>query len=556
MMWPGIAEYNAAFADPGRFLLGPSLKGAQPKLGPFGIPLPLSGGFAYIYDVTIPNGARKAVRCFNADFPEQRNRAKAAIKKLAELLGENPGLRPWFVDIVWEDDCIRAAGTLVPALVMDWVDGQTLGQYLEAMHHDGSALSILREKLAALVASLSVHGIVHGDLQTGNIVIDKRGNPKLIDYDGMWFTSGGPPPAAESGHPNFQHPSWVASSDSGRKDSFPSIAIDLGLAALVARPDLFDIHSTGENVLFVRDDFEEPEYSAAFAAIRSIPELRVSADLFAGLCRSPIEILPSLEDFRSEASRPRGSETESAASSAPAWEQTESKTKARVRGPYVGAYQVFDALSYRSISGVVGRKVEIVGRVLEVKRGITKYGLPYAFVNFSDWRNDCFKLSIWSEGLDTFANEPGSSWDGKWISAVGLVDEPYRGARSYSTQLSITIQDSSQLRFIDDSEARYRLGEAPTTRFRENAALLGSMGIRSSENHISAMAGKPSNADLVAKLSQNTVSAPQRTSNAPNQGCQNRTPVPSKPDMGGVKTFFTWALVIGGGLLLLRVCSL
>ncbi|MFZ4617217.1 MAG: AarF/UbiB family protein [Rectinemataceae bacterium] len=556
MRWPGIAEYNAAFADPDRCLLGPSLKGAKPKLGPFGIPLPLSGGFAYIYDVTIPSGARKAVRCFNADLPEQRNRAKAAIKELAELLGENPELRPWFVDIVWEDDCISAAGTKVPALVMDWIEGQTLGQYLEAMHHDGSALSILREKQAALVTSLSVHGIVHGDLQTGNIVIDKRGNPKLIDYDGMWFTSGGPPPAAESGHPNFQHPSWVAASDSGKKDSFPSIAIDLGLAALVARPDLFDIHSTGENVLFVRDDFEEPEYSAAFAAIRAIPELRVAADLFAGLCRSPIEILPSLEDFRIEASRARSSETAGAVLLAPAWEQVESKAQARARGPYVGAYQVFDAKNYRSISGAVGRKVEIVGRVLEVKHGITKYGLPYVFVNFSDWRNDCFKLSIWSEGLDTFANEPSASWAGKWISAVGLVDEPYRGARSYATQLSITIQDSSQVRFIDDAEARYRLGEAPATSFKDNTALLGSMGTKSAGNPNSAMAGKPSNADLVAKLSRTTASTPQRTSSAPNQGYQNRTPVPSKPDMGGVKALFTWALVIGGGLLLLRVCSL
>jgi len=105
--------------------------------------------------------------------------------------------------------------------------------------------------------------------------------------------------------------------------------------------------------------------------------------------------------------------------------------------------------------------VELVGRVVSVKEGRTKYGKPYAFVNFSDWRADGIKLIYWSEGLEAVGSSaPDDSWVGRWLSATGLVDEPYENLRFGTTQYSVTILSGSQVRLLDEAEAKRRLDSA------------------------------------------------------------------------------------------------
>ncbi len=473
MGWPSIGEYNAAFQNPEGRLLAPSLAGARCKLGPMRAPMPVSGGYALIYEVSLPGGGRKAVRCFTEEDPARLARAAAACAELGNTLARAPSLKGYFAATTWEEGCVKAGGRVVPAMVMDWIEGQTLGPYIEARHGDAAALRKLRERLAALVRDLEANGIVHGDLQTGNLVVTAKGGVKLLDYDGLGFSRLPALPELESGHPNFQHPAWSAASPRERKDRFPAIAIDLGLAALIERPGLFGRFSTGENILFVGDDYAVPEESGALEAVRDIPALARAAELFAGLCGGDPALLPSLADFRAAAypaetrMRSAAAETEtaggadptSAEAGAPAPKKPGAKAKPRERGPYAGPYPVLSGADFHGIHAAVGRKIEVVGRIVSVKAdGLTKYGDPFAFVNFADWRGNGFKLTIWSEGLASLTEAPSAAWEGRWVSAVGLVDEPYRNDYYGYTQLSITIQDSSQLRFLDAAEAGYRLG--------------------------------------------------------------------------------------------------
>ncbi|MCX7025337.1 MAG: AarF/UbiB family protein [Spirochaetes bacterium] len=579
MPWPSIVDYNAAFANPGTNLLPESLSGAKTRPGPLGTPMPLSGGFALIYEVVLPDGTRKAVRCFNEDDPARRVRAAGACGQLKATIAAFPDLRRHFAGTDWEEDGIRAGGRIVPAMVMDWVKGQTLGQYLEARHSDALSIAALRENLCALVRELERHGVVHGDLQTGNIVVTERGDAILLDYDGLSFAGHETGPELESGHVNFQHPSWNASSPGALKDRFPAMAMDLGLAALAERPELFARFSTGENILFTRDDFYDPDGSAAFGALRGIPALARAAVLFAGLCQGPIEILPGLDEFRSEAFRKKPAEQAPAIPEAPGLEQPPGapgskparKAARREKGPYAGPYAVLDGTDFAGIGAAVGRKIEVVGKVVSVKAdGITKYGLPYVFVNFGDWRHDGFKLAIWSEGLDTFVEDPDESWEGRWVSAVGLVDEPYHGKKTTATQLSITILDSSQLRFITEAEARYRLGGSSPRKpegtvlhdepgspgatrtagappVAGNAALLAGLGTpgRDARSRQTGVSGKTTNAELLSRLSPpggNQPTAPSRGSSPSPIDMK----VPSKegpPDSSGCLTAIVWGII-------------
>jgi hypothetical protein len=521
MAWPSLAEYNAAFARPERGILGASLKGAVPKFGPLGTPMPISGGLAYIYEMVIPDGRRLAVRCFKNEDDQRTKGTAEACSILQSALASTPSLRPHFIRAQWVEDCVATTARTVPAIVMDWAEGKVLSAWLEARHRDGAALRQLREELSALAAVLEKRSIVHGDLQTRNIFVGERGLPVLIDYDELRFIGRSTVPAFEAGHMHFQHPGWSSSCDPAKKDRFPLISMDLGLAALATDPGLFDRFATGENVLFIRDDYLDPASSPAFAALRRLEGFSRAAELFAGLCRADAGIVPSLAEFRKEA---WAAATAFTSEFLPAGEECRAEIVAvRVRpASYVGPYPVYAGNDFAGILRAVGKSVEIVGRIRSVKDdGVTKHGDPYTFVNFADWRGNGFKLTIWSEGLDSFSLPPSRSWEGRWVSATGLVDEPYVSARWKNTQLSITIRDSSQIRFIDETEARYRLGKSSP-----------GMEYMAAVQPSSTSANRPSNAALLAALAaskaaqQTTI---RQTSIGRSPGSASRSPRSAVP---------------------------
>jgi len=517
MAWPSLADYNSAFAIPARGLIPASLKAATLKLGPLGVPLPISGGLAYIYDLTLPGGKRKAVRCFIEERDERMRSAAESCGLLSSTLETTPSLRPYFAKAEWFESCVAAGGRSVPALVMDWVEGRVLCAWLEASNRDGAALRDLRGELAVLARNLEKHGIVHGDLQARNIFVADKGLPILIDYDELRFIGRSTSPAFEGGHPHFQHPAWSSSSDYAKKDRFPLIALDLGLAALAAEPGLFDRFATGENILFVRDDYIDPDASPAFAALHALAGFSRAAELFAGLCRAGVDILPSLEEFKAEAWDAPSSSTAGFARAGEAPSAELAPARPASFG-YVGPYPVFEGRDFAGIQGAVGKRIEVVGRIVSVKDdGITKHGAPYVFVNFADWRGNGFKLTIWEEGLDSLPVAPDHSWEGRWVSATGLVDEPYVSQRWTNTQLSITIQDSSQLRFIDEAEARRRAGKAS----------LGS-SLAPPSRTSSSGTSRPSNAELLAGLA---ASKPAQQSVAIRTGgsVPSQRPAPPRP---------------------------
>ncbi|MBP7263778.1 MAG: phosphotransferase [Spirochaetia bacterium] len=508
MAWPGLSEYNAALLNAAEHLVPGYLKGYRLVLGPSHMPMPVSGGYAYIYELRDAGGTRKALRCFREDEPARRTRAAAVCAGLGQKTDHSPDLSAHFIPATWVDPCVRTSAGEVPAMVMDWANGVTLGAKLEAIQDDPTSLRELRARIANMLGLLVRHGVVHGDLQTGNILVKPDGTPVLIDYDGMLLPGVQTGPASPDLHPNFQHPAWDDSCDPWLKDRFPAMVMDLGLAAAAEDPGLFQRFSTGENIIFRSEDLADPELSPVFAALRSMPTLSRAAELLAGLALGPVAGLPSFGEFTEEAWKARPA---AATPVHPEVQESVSKTRTAAK-PYRGVYPVYDATDYNGISDAIGDKVEVIGQVVSIKRSVTKYGNPYVFVNFGNWKQDGFKLTVWSEGLATFRKQPGPAWERRWISATGLVDEPYTNKRYKNTQLSITIQDASQVRFIDEAEAMRRLGrrepgaslDAATWKSGTRETYSGSAShVRTQARPLLPTAGaKPSNAELLERLSK------------------------------------------------------
>lgn len=113
---------------------------------------------------------------------------------------------------------------------MDWVDGDTLETFIAANLDKPSIMSWLVEQFKLLCERLRKAQIAHGDLQHGNLIVNKRGL-RVIDYDGAYVPALNGMPSGELGHHNYQHPKRTSSDFGPYLDNFSAWVIHVSLQA-------------------------------------------------------------------------------------------------------------------------------------------------------------------------------------------------------------------------------------------------------------------------------------------------------------------------------------
>jgi hypothetical protein len=287
----------------------------------------------------------------------------------------------------------------------------------------------------------------------------------------------------ELGQRHFQHPRRATGDFGPNIDRFSFILIDLSLRALIERPQLFDRHSNGENILFSANDLLDPRQSAVFSDVKGITTLAKEVDNFASVCAAPVANVPSLSDFLAGKNIPSNLIVISTIKpQAPAGQPTAQAAA------YIGAYQVVDATNFSAVMGLRGDRIELVGRIAVVQAGKTRYNRPYAFLMFGLKKLNIVRVTIWSDGLEKLAAHhltPDKSWAGQWVSVTGLVDSEYTYKKVGNTHVGITIRDTTQLRKITEAQALHRLrtartgGQAiqPSPATSRNAGVLAAIGV-------------------------------------------------------------------------------
>lgn len=138
--------------------------------------LPYSGaGYSVLY--TVISGERKlflkALNRQQGALAENLARLQREYKILEQLYGNEHIVRC----IGWREDA-----NVGPCIVMEYVDGETLTDYLKTHPSNKEKKRILNELLDA-VGFIHKHQIVHNDLKPENILVTRNGhNVKLIDF--------------------------------------------------------------------------------------------------------------------------------------------------------------------------------------------------------------------------------------------------------------------------------------------------------------------------------------------------------------------------------------
>jgi len=274
--WPSARAFAEAVQCPAVCFEEPTLKGMLPAVDRLGMPLVTSGQFAYVFKLNAQQqgGGALAVRCFRGFLGDREERYRALD---AHLNSRRVAALPRFKYL---PRGVLVAGRRFPILVMEWVAGPTLDVYLEEVVGRREVVLHLAGEWLRLMESLRAAGVAHGDLQHGNVIVE-RGQLRLVDLDGAYVPALRGLPASEVGHQHYQHPARGADFFAPEVDNFSALAVYLSLIALAERPALWREHHD-ENLLFTRADFQDPGASELFRKVRETgPEQARLADALA-----------------------------------------------------------------------------------------------------------------------------------------------------------------------------------------------------------------------------------------------------------------------------------
>lgn len=216
-----------------------------------------SGGYCVVYTLSCPGKPNKCIRLWHKQFE------KDLVITLSEQIRR---LHESDVDFVMEYEYFENGlrlndGEIVPAIVMDWIEGDSIMEYIKKHHSKPDEIKRLADEFYSMVGTMHRKRIAHGDLSSGNIMVRNNGKLVLIDYDSFYFPELGSnikqPIVGTSG---YQHPERAKIKYlSSKIDNFSQQVIYLTLLAIKNKPAIANDDSLicDYKMLFDEKDFAD-----------------------------------------------------------------------------------------------------------------------------------------------------------------------------------------------------------------------------------------------------------------------------------------------------------
>ena len=267
MQYPLISEYVRAIQDASNNL--DELDHLVPVQDDHGEPYRSSGAFAVVFKMKDEQtGKCYALKCFTE---EQEGRAEAyrQIADELEFVGSSYITsvkyldKEIFVDSSCEEDEF-------PVLLMDWIDGKTMENYIAENYQDNYAMDMLCYRFCKMAAWLRSQPFAHGDIKPDNIMVRPDGNLTLVDYDGMFVPAMKGQKSPTIGTKDFSHPLRTVDDFDETIDDFALASIALSLKAISLKPSLLDEYGAADRLLFSAADYRDLSKSKVMTALQEL----------------------------------------------------------------------------------------------------------------------------------------------------------------------------------------------------------------------------------------------------------------------------------------------
>jgi len=223
-----------------------------------------SGGYTTVFPFNTQNNNKVAVRLWIADIGDAKRRSSEISNYLKNLNNS------YFAGFKYIDDAILISGNLHAIVIMDWIDGKTVKEYINDNISNASKLVKLANNFKDMIEYFHQNEIAHGDLQHGNILIKSNGDLVAIDYDSMYIKPLDGMIDCIKGLEGYQHPARQKNKFITPKlDYFSELVIYLSLLVYSEYPIMWKEYYETEDLLFSKEDLTNPNNSSLINTLYS-----------------------------------------------------------------------------------------------------------------------------------------------------------------------------------------------------------------------------------------------------------------------------------------------
>ena len=261
MNYPSISDYIEAMRDAEDSLS--ELKDLRLVYDDQGHPIMSSGNFAIVFKMQAPTGQYHALKCFLRDQEERSERYRLIAEEL-QYVQSTYLVKFRYLESELFVDVPNTGGEEYPVLLMDWVDGIPLDQYLKTIINNQYKKDLLAYRFSLLARWLVTQPFAHGDLKPDNICVRGDGSLVLLDYDGMYVPALSGRKPLEQGSPHYRHPLRSTLPFDEHIDDYSLSLILLSLRAIALDETLYVRYSSSEYLLLSEQDQLNPYTSPVF----------------------------------------------------------------------------------------------------------------------------------------------------------------------------------------------------------------------------------------------------------------------------------------------------
>ena len=269
MNYPSISDYIEALRDAEDSLS--ELKDLRLVYDDQGHPIMSSGNFAVVFKMQAPTGEYHALKCFLRDQEERSERYRMIAEEL-QYVQSTYLVKFRYLESELFVDVPNTGGEEYPVLLMDWVDGIPLDQYLKTIinKNKGYEKDLLAYRFSLLARWLVTQPFAHGDLKPDNICVRDDGSLVLLDYDGMYVPALSGRKPLEQGSPHYRHPLRSTLPFDEHIDDYSLSLILLSLRAIALEKSLYYKYSSKEYLLLSEQDQLNPYTSPVFKELNHL----------------------------------------------------------------------------------------------------------------------------------------------------------------------------------------------------------------------------------------------------------------------------------------------
>ena len=272
MNYPSISDYIEALRDAEDSLS--ELKDLRLVYDDQGHPIMSSGNFAVVFKMQAPTGEYHALKCFLRDQEERSERYRLIAEEL-QYVQSTYLVKFRYLESELFVDVPNTGGEEYPVLLMDWVDGIPLDQYLkriinETIRNKSYEKDLLAYRFSLLARWLVTQHFAHGDLKPDNICVRGDGSLVLLDYDGMYVPALSGRKPLEQGSPHYRHPLRSTLPFDEHIDDYSLSLIQLSLRAIALDETLYERYSSCEYLLLSEQDQLNPYTSPVFKELNRL----------------------------------------------------------------------------------------------------------------------------------------------------------------------------------------------------------------------------------------------------------------------------------------------